>query len=104
VTFPSSTPPAYGFREEDLFKRDRAKLVAEGVSEQEIDVHLAAIGGSILPDPFAAPWSTPMREDDPRGTREAVSSATLSEPDALHVLYRVKGAIIELWRVRKRDD
>ncbi len=104
MTFPSSTPPAYCFREEDLFKRGRAKLVAEGVSEQEIDEHLHAIQDAILPDPFEAPWSTPMRDDDPRGTREAVSSATPSEPNALHILFRVKGGIIELWRVRRRAD
>lgn len=99
-----STPPSYSCREEDLFKRDRAKLVAEGVSEQEIDEHLHAIQDAILPNPFEAPWSTPLHDDDPRGTREAVSSATPSEPNALHILFRAKGAIIELWRARRRDD
>lgn len=104
MTFPSSTPPAYCCREEDLFKRDRAKLVEEGISEQEIDEHLHAIQDAILPDPFEAPWSTPLHDADPRGTRGAVSSATPSEPNALHVLFRVKGVTIELWRVRRRDD
>jgi hypothetical protein len=104
VTFPSSTPPAYFFREEHLFARDRAKLVAEGVGEQEIDEHLHAIQDSILPDPFQAPWSAPLHDDDPHGNRVAISSATPSEPNALRVVFRVKGDVIELWRVRKRDE
>jgi len=104
VTFPPSGLPAYEPREEALFKKDRAKLVADGISEQEIDEHLRAMLDAILPDPFQAPWSTPLRDDDPRGTREAVSSATPAEPNALHIIFRAEGAIIELWRVRRRDD
>lgn len=87
-----------------MFKRDRAKLVAEGVSEREIDQHLDAIQEAILRDPFQAPWSTPLHDGDPRGTRTAVSSATLSEPNALRIVFRVEGDLIQLWRVRKRDE
>jgi hypothetical protein len=104
VIFPSSTPPRFFFREEHLFTRDRAKLVAEGVSEQEIDEHKSAIEAQISPDPFQAPWSAPLHDDDPRGTRVAVSDATPSEPNALRVVFRVEGDMIQLWRVRKRDD
>jgi len=100
VTSPSSTPPRYFFREEHLFSRDRARLVAEGVSEQEIDEHLHAVQGAILPDPFQEPWSVPLDH----GNRAAISDATPSEPNALLVVYRVVGDMIQLWRVRKRDD
>jgi cell wall assembly regulator SMI1 len=103
VTFPPSIPPSYFCREEELFKRDRAKLVAEGVSEQEIDEHQRAIEDAILPNPFLAPWSVPL-DDDPHGNRAAISSATPSEPNALRIVFRVKGEAIELWRVRKRDE
>lgn len=104
MTSPPSTPPHYFFREEHLFTRDRAKLVAEGVSEQEIDVHLLAIEESIAPDPFQHPWSVPLNPNDPQGNRSAVSDATPSEPNALLVVFRVAGDMIQLWRVRKRDD
>jgi hypothetical protein len=76
--------------------------VAEGVSEQEIDEHLHAIQDSILPDPFQAPWSVPLHDDDPHGARVAISSATPAEPNALLVLFRVEGDMIQLWRVRAR--
>jgi hypothetical protein len=103
VTSPPSAP-RYFFREEHLFARDRANLIAEGVSEQEIDAHLHAIQDAILPDPFQAPWSAPLYDADPRGTRVATSSATPSEPNALRVVFRVDGDMIQLWRVRKRDE
>jgi hypothetical protein len=102
VIFPSSNPPRFFFREEHLFAHDRAKLVAEGVSEQEIDVHKLAIEESISPDPLEAPWSTPVDPD--KGTRVAVSDATPSEPNALLIVFRVVDDMIQLWRVRKRDD
>jgi hypothetical protein len=102
VAFPSSTPPRYFFREEHLFERDRVKLVAKGVSEQEIDAHKLAIEEQIAPDPFQAPWSAPLYQEDPRGTRVAVSDATPSEPNALLVVFRVEGDMIQLWRVRLR--
>lgn len=104
MTSPFSNPPRYFFREEHLFERDHANLVAEGVSEQEIDQHLHAIQDAILADPFQEPWSAPLHEDNPHGTRVAVSSATPSEPNALRVVFRVDGDMIQLWRVRKRDE
>ena len=104
MTFPSSTSPRYFFREEHLFERDRAKLVNDGVSEQEIDVHKLAIEEQIGPDPFRAPWSVPLNPKDPNGTRVAVSDATPSEPNALLIVFRVVDDMIQLWRVRRRDD
>jgi hypothetical protein len=95
-------PPLYEFEEQELFARDRARLVAEGVSEEEIDAHLFAIQDSIGPDPFQEPWSRPIPMETP-GNRSAVSSATLAEPNALVVVFRVKGNVIKLWRVRRRD-
>lgn len=102
MTSRPSTPPRYFFREEHLFERDRAKLVAEGVSELEIDAHKLAIEEQIGPGPFQTPWSVSL--DDPHGTRVAVTDATPSEPNALLVVFRVVGDMIQLWRVRKRDD
>jgi hypothetical protein len=95
--------PSYEFREEDLFRRDRAKLVAEGVSEYEIDQHVFAIQDAIGPDPFAEPWSRPLPTENP-GTRYAVSSATAAEPNAILVLFRVDENLIKLERMRRRDD
>ncbi|MGA2455667.1 MAG: hypothetical protein ABSG93_19350 [Solirubrobacteraceae bacterium] len=103
MTFPSSTPPPYSFREEHLFARDRARLVEEGISEQEIDAHKLAIEMQILPNPFEWPWSAALDADDPTGTRVAISEPTESEPNALTILYRVEGTMIRLWRVRRRD-
>jgi hypothetical protein len=100
VSQPDST--SYEFREEDLFRRDRERLVADGVSEQEIDSHLFAIQDSIRPDPFEEPWSRPLPSANP-GTRSAVSSATPAEPNALLVLFRVEGSVITLWRMRRRS-
>lgn len=100
MSFPPKTPPAYFFREEHLFERDRASLVAEGVSEQEIDEHLHAIQDAILHDPLQGPWSVPLDHDN----RAAISDATPSEPNALLVVYRVVGDMIQLWRVRRRDE
>lgn len=100
---PGNDPPSYEFREEGLFERDRAKLVAEGVSEHEIDQHLFAIQDAIRPDPFAEPWSRELQTENP-GTRFAVSSATPAEPNALLVLFRVEGNLIKLERMRRRND
>lgn len=102
MTSPSSQPPRYELREEDLFARDRADLVADGVTEQEIDGHIAAVEEAILRDPLAEPWSVWL--DKRVGTRVAVSDATPSEPNALLIVFRVEGELIQLWRVRRRDD
>jgi hypothetical protein len=97
--------PRYAFREEDWFRRDRAQLVAEGISEHEIDQHIFAIQDSIGPDPLAEPWSAPLA-DNPLGMRTAVSDATPAEPTALKVLFRVhpEENLITLERVRRRSD
>lgn len=94
-------PPRYEFEEQELFRRDREALVAEGVSEQEIDSHLFAIQDAVGPDPFAEPWSRRVPMEN-LGTRSAVSDATPAEPNALQVLFRVDGKLIKLWRVRRR--
>ena len=98
---PVSGPP-YGFREGEWFPRDRARIVAQGVSAQEFDAHLFAIQDAIGPDPFAEPWSAPV-PNNPLGLRSAVSDATPAEPNALLILFRVEGDLIKLERVRKRD-
>lgn len=102
-----TSPPnssSYEFREEDLFQRDRARLAAEGISDDEFDNHLFSIQDSIRPDPFREPWSRPLNPDNPSGNRIAVSDATEAEPNALKVIFRVEGDLIRLWRVRRRDE
>lgn len=94
-------PPDYHVREELTFRQDREALVAEGVSEQEIDTHLWAIQDSILPHPQMAPWSQPI-PDDPDGARIAVSDATPAEPNAVRIVYTVEDALIRLWRIERR--
>ena len=97
-----STPPPFYFREEDLFRRDRERLVAHGeVSEQDIDAHVFAIQDAIVNDPFREPQSRPLPGETP-GTRTAVSEPTPYAPVALIIVYRVEGSAIRLWRVRER--
>jgi hypothetical protein len=102
VTFPSSNPPPYAFQEEELFAAGRARLVREGVSEQEIDVQVMGIQLAIMPNPFEAPWSQPLDENDPEGKRSAVSSATPAEPNAVMVVFTLEGELIRLWAIRRR--
>lgn len=93
--------PDYHFREEREFQQDRAVLVADGLSDREIDTHLWAIQDSILPNPQTAPWSQPI-PDDPDGARVAVSDATVAEPNAIRIVYTVEDTLIRLWRVERR--
>lgn len=94
-------PPNYHVREELTFRQDREALVASGISDQELDVHLFAIQDAILPHPQTAPWSEPI-PDDPDGARVAVSDATPAEPNALRIVYTVEDTLIRLWRVERR--
>lgn len=91
----------FEFREEHSFRQDREQLVAEGVTEQEIDSHLLAIQDSIGPDPFAEPWSRPVPNNP--GLRSAVSSATEAEPNVIRISFRVEGHVISQVRLRRRD-
>ena len=94
-------PLEYEFREEQSFQEDRAALVADGVTEQEIDNHLWSIQDSILPHPQMAPWSQPI-PDDPEGARTAVSDATPAEPNAIRIVYTVEVNLIRLDRLERR--
>lgn len=101
MTSPDNTPQ-YEFQEQELFARDRAALVAEGVTEHEIDQHLFAIQDALRPDPLAEPWSRALPTENP-GNRVAVSDGTPAEPNALLVVFRVDGRLIKLERMRRRD-
>jgi hypothetical protein len=101
VTSPTN-PDGYEFQEQDFFRRDRERLIAEGISEQEFDSHLFSIQDCLRPDPFAEFASVPLLTENP-GNRVAISDATPAEPNALRVVFRVEGQLIKLWRVARRD-
>lgn len=90
-------PPGYVFREEDSFARAKAEL---GLDDREFDDHYVAIQDSIGPDPFQAPWSVPSSVFP--DYRVAVSDATMYSPNALRVIYTVKGQVISMVHVQRR--
>lgn len=90
-----SNPPGYEFRDESTFELARGNL---GLSEDEIDDHLRQIEQTLLKDPVE--WSGYLASNPL--LRTAVSDSTSHSPNALRIIFRINGTIIERLHVERR--
>lgn len=88
-------PLGFDFRDDTSFELAKAKL---GLTVEEVDEHMWAIEMMLLDDPVA--WSAPLPGNP--SLRVAVSDSTPHSPNALRVIFRINGTIIERLHVERR--